>query len=305
MRSLRANVAAQREELDDLRAHNQALRRAAALADTTGMGRVTRARAEMIERIETLQRDLESRARAEAEARSEANRAAVAATIAEREARSIRTGTREAVREVNRLRNRIASLEDLTWIEETWGRNLATAALAGGFWTGAAMIGVATWRREARERTSARRRDGAAQRHAAENRRMRAEMKDAGRRWEHATATIREELRKVTGERDDLGRTATGMREALAARNAERQRLLASIHRLEADLRRARETAPGARRTAGLMILGIEAGATRESAKGAYRKLARTLHPDVCPGPEANRLMTLATACYEELPKTP
>ena len=61
---------------------------------------------------------------------------------------------------------------------------------------------------------------------------------------------------------------------------------------------------PRRRNTRSSTILGIEAGATRESAKGAYRKLARTLHPDVCPGPEANRLMTLATACYEELPKT-
>ena len=305
VRSLRATAAAQHEELNDLRAHNEALRREAARADAAGTGRVTRAWAEMIERIETLERDSENRARAEAEARSEANRAAVAAATAEREARRIRTESREANREVNRLRNRVASLQDLTGIEETWTRNFATTALAGGFWTGAAMIGVATWRREIRQRTDARRREGAAQRHGAENRRLRAEMKDAGRRWEHATATIREELRRVTEERDDLERTATGMRERLAERNAERQRLRASIHRLEADLRRARETAPGVRQTAGLMILGIEVGATRESAKGAYRKLARTLHPDVCPGPEANRLMTLATACYEELPKTP
>lgn len=297
VRSLRATAAAQHEELNDLRAHNEALRREAARADAAGTGRVTPAWAEMIERIETLVRDSENRTRAEAEARSAANRAAVAATIAEREARRIRIESREAIREVNRLRTRVASLQDLTWIEETWPRDFATAALAGGFWTGAAMIGVATWRRETRERTDARRREEAAQRHGAENRRLRAEMKDAGRRWEHATAAIREELRRVAEERDALELTAAGMRERLA----ERQR---QIHRLEADLRRTRETAPGARRTAGLMILGIEAGATRESAKGAYRKLARTLHPDVCPGPEANRLMTLATACYEELPKT-
>lgn len=48
-------------------------------------------------------------------------------------------------------------------------------------------------------------------------------------------------------------------------------------------------------------VLGVERDATDDDLKKAYRKLARTLHPDVNPDPEAQERFKAVTAAYEVL----
>ncbi|MEY4018774.1 MAG: hypothetical protein RLZZ590_74 [Actinomycetota bacterium] len=48
-------------------------------------------------------------------------------------------------------------------------------------------------------------------------------------------------------------------------------------------------------------VLGVDRGATEDQIKKAYRKLARELHPDVNPAPEAQERFKLVTHAYEVL----
>ena len=48
-------------------------------------------------------------------------------------------------------------------------------------------------------------------------------------------------------------------------------------------------------------VLGVAKDATGEEIKRAYRKLARELHPDVNPDPQAQERFKAATAAYEVL----
>ncbi len=48
-------------------------------------------------------------------------------------------------------------------------------------------------------------------------------------------------------------------------------------------------------------VLGVATDATDDEIKKAYRKLARQLHPDVNPDPEAQERFKAVTAAYEVL----
>nr|MDT0664441.1 DnaJ domain-containing protein [Micromonospora sp. DSM 115978] len=48
-------------------------------------------------------------------------------------------------------------------------------------------------------------------------------------------------------------------------------------------------------------VLGVRRDATNDEIKRAYRKLARELHPDVNPDPEAQHRFKAVTAAYEVL----
>ena len=48
-------------------------------------------------------------------------------------------------------------------------------------------------------------------------------------------------------------------------------------------------------------LLGVSRDATADEIKKAYRKLARQLHPDVNPSPEAQERFKEVTAAYEVL----
>jgi DnaJ-domain-containing protein 1 len=95
---------------------------------------------------------------------------------------------------------------------------------------------------------------------------------------------------------------------------APRFRLLAFVHFLRAVGAITAEGVPVAprtvdiRRLAALRLLGIDdAGADPDAVKRAYRRLARTLHPDLQPGVDDQRRRTLerrfaeVTAAYEAL----
>ena len=43
-------------------------------------------------------------------------------------------------------------------------------------------------------------------------------------------------------------------------------------------------------RAEALVVLGISSQADESEVESAYRRLMRTVHPDVCSGPEAGRL---------------
>ena len=106
----------------------------------------------------------------------------------------------------------------------------------------------------------------------------------------HASAErndLKQRVRRLARERDQL-------MTRLQRIEAERDDLKHSVRRLE------NETGDYA---AGLALLGLRPPFTRQTARTAYHKVSRTIHPDVCKGPEASRLMRLATECYERIAK--
>ena len=104
-------------------------------------------------------------------------------------------------------------------------------------------------------------------------------------------------LRNTARERDQL---KTRLQEADAARDDLRRR----VRHLENEAAGfANRRADPDRYDAGLALLGLRPPVTPETARTAYHKVSRTIHPDVCKGPEATRLMRLATECYERIAK--
>ena len=114
------------------------------------------------------------------------------------------------------------------------------------------------------------------------------------RRLQHEAA----ELANVVRERDRL---RTRLREVEVERDGL-QRRVRHLEREAAEFAN-RRAEPGSH-AAGLALLGLVPPVTPETARTAYRRLSRTIHPDVCKGPEAGRLMRLATECYERIVKT-
>ena len=111
----------------------------------------------------------------------------------------------------------------------------------------------------------------------------------------------RDELKRRVGrlsrERDQL---RTRLQEADGARDDLRRR----VRHLENEAAGfANRRADPDRYDAGLAVLGLRPPVTPEAARTAYHKVSRTIHPDVCKGPEATRLMRLATECYERIAK--
>lgn len=103
------------------------------------------------------------------------------------------------------------------------------------------------------------------------------------------------EVRRVTRERDQL-------KSQLNTAETERDALKREVSRLKQVV--AAKTRAGCDSyTVGLAILGLREPVTKGAARAAYRKVARTVHPDVCAGPEATRLMRLATEAYERIEK--
>ena len=101
----------------------------------------------------------------------------------------------------------------------------------------------------------------------------------------------------VVHERDRL---RTRLREVEVERDAL-QRRVRRLEREAAEFANGRAEPGG--HAAGLALLGLRPPVTPEMARTAYRKVSRTIHPDVCKGPEASRLMRLATECYERIVK--
>ena len=132
---------------------------------------------------------------------------------------------------------------------------------------------------------------------------------------------LKTRLDKAHAQRNDLKRKVREL-ESEAARLAniaqERDQLKTRLHEAHAqrdDLKRrvrhleneaagfANRRADPDRYDAGLALLGLRPPVTHETARTAYHKVSRTIHPDVCKGPEASRLMRLATECYERITK--
>lgn len=140
---------------------------------------------------------------------------------------------------------------------------------------------------------------------------------------------LRTRLREAEAERDSLNRRVSRLKsETFAFANTVRERdqlktrlqvaeaarddLRRRVGRLEDEVRSLeneaaefanRRAEPGSY-AAGLALLGLRPPITPETARTAYRRVSRTIHPDVCKGPEASRLMRLATECYERIANT-
>ena len=100
----------------------------------------------------------------------------------------------------------------------------------------------------------------------------------------------------------DTARERDQLKTRLQEAEAERDDLKRRVRRLENEATANRRADPGGY-AAGLALLGLRPPFTHQTARTAYRKVSRTIHPDVCKGPEASRLMRLATECYERIAK--
>ena len=98
----------------------------------------------------------------------------------------------------------------------------------------------------------------------------------------------------------DTARERDLLKSRLQGAEAERDDLKLRVRRLENEAAANRRADPGDY-AAGLALLGLRPPFTHQTARAAYRKVSRTIHPDVCEGPEATRLMRLATECYERI----
>ena len=100
----------------------------------------------------------------------------------------------------------------------------------------------------------------------------------------------------------DTARERDQLKTRLQEAEAERDDLKRRVRRLQNEATANRREDPGGY-AAGLALLGLRPPFTHQTARTAYRKVSRTIHPDVCKGPEASRLMRLATECYERIAK--
>ena len=139
----------------------------------------------------------------------------------------------------------------------------------------------------------------------------RNDLKHRVRRLARERDQLKTRLQGIEAERDNLKRRvrrleneAAGFADTARERDQLKTRLQGAEVEIDDLKRRVRrlENAPGVY-AAGLALLGLRPPFTRQTARAAYRKVSKTLHPDVCKGPEANRLMCLATECYERIAK--
>ena len=115
--------------------------------------------------------------------------------------------------------------------------------------------------------------------------------KAEGRRRE-AEATIS----RLEVEIGDAKRRTARLRKARDDAEGKRREAESTITRLRVELEDAKRNADGRGTQEGTarQILGVPAGASRNDVRAAFKRVARTVHPDRNPGPEANRLMQLA-----------
>ena len=99
---------------------------------------------------------------------------------------------------------------------------------------------------------------------------------------------------------EDARRRNAWIRKARDDAEGNRREAEATMTRLRVELedakRKARE-ADGSRSTqerTARQVLGVPAGASRNDVRKAWKRVASTVHPDLCRGPEAERLMQLA-----------
>ena len=99
---------------------------------------------------------------------------------------------------------------------------------------------------------------------------------------------------------EDARRRNAWIRKARDDAEGNRREAEATMTRLRVELedakRKARE-ADGSRSTqerTARQVLGVPAGASRNDVRTAWKRVAFTVHPDRCRGPEAERLMQLA-----------
>ena len=220
-----------------------------------------------------------------------------------------------ARREADRLRDEKTALEELDTIQRTAGIWIFTLAVAGllGFMAPPALY-VTRGRDHAKSRLKQLRFEINGLKHAAAER---DELKHRVTRLKNEAAAERDELKhRVTRLKNEAAEFANTARErdqlmtqlhANTAREcdqlkAERDDLKRRVRQLENEAAGFRSADPG-RYAAGLALLGLRPPVTPETARTAYRKVSKTIHPDVCKGPEATRLMRLATECYERIPK--
>jgi len=85
--------------------------------------------------------------------------------------------------------------------------------------------------------------------------------------------------------------------EAEATITRVRREVQATISRLQTELEEAKLRARyrgGSQERTARHLLGVPAGASKNDIRAAWKRLAFTVHPDRCSGPEAKRLMQLA-----------
>ena len=229
---------------------------------------------------------------------------------------SARDAARDARREADRLRDEKTALEELDTIQRTAGTWIYTLAVAGllGFMAPPALY-VTRGRDHVKSRLKQLRFEINGFKHAAAER---DELKHRVTRLKNEAA----EFAKTAQEHDQLKIRLHKKLESEAARLAniaqERDQLKTRLHEAHAqrdDLKRrvrhleneaagfANRRADPDRYDAGLALLGLRPPVTHETARTAYHKVSRTIHPDVCKGPEASRLMRLATESYERITK--
>ena len=118
----------------------------------------------------------------------------------------------------------------------------------------------------------------------------------------NALAAVEARYRDVVATAKETEQMNIGLRQALDGmearfREAEAtiSRLNATNSRLQVELEDAKRNAgPGTQEGTAQRFLGVPAGASRNDIRAAWRRVARTVHPDHCGGPEAKRLMQLA-----------
>ncbi len=121
---------------------------------------------------------------------------------------------------------------------------------------------------------------------------LRNALDGAEARCRDAMAAAEETTRMNTGLRQALDGMETRFREA----ESTIRLLNAANNRLKVEIEDAQRNGggPGTQEGTAREFLGVPAGASRNDIRAAWKRVARTVHPDHCGGPEAKRLMQLA-----------
>lgn len=140
----------------------------------------------------------------------------------------------------------------------------------------------------------------------ADRDRLRIQLADLEARFRTAAAARDDLNQKVADLRVEVAQASEVARDreqSFRAIEAECDRLERLVRRLQTDAAANSRVDPRSH-AAGLALLGLQPPFTPDAARTAYRNVSKTIHPDVCKGPEATRLMRLATDCYERITKT-